>query len=135
MLALNDEIWTEMTTPEFEGITFHEVLCKSALNKLPESSAMPFSWTVNPYRGCTHACTYCFARSSHEYLEFDAGGDFDSQIVVKVNVASVLARTLVAMAATAGVQVLLSPNTVASPLPSSASVARSGTQISSVVPG
>ncbi|KXP05832.1 Rv2578c family radical SAM protein [Tsukamurella tyrosinosolvens] len=83
-----------VTTPEFEGITFHEVLCKSALNKLPESSAMPFSWTVNPYRGCTHACTYCFARSSHEYLEFDAGGDFDSQIVVKTNLVPVLKKEL-----------------------------------------
>lgn len=83
-----------VTTPEFEGVTFHEVLCKSALNKVPESSALPFSWTVNPYRGCTHACTYCFARSSHEYLEFDAGGDFDSQIVVKTNLVSVLKKEL-----------------------------------------
>ncbi|WP_040768024.1 Rv2578c family radical SAM protein [Tsukamurella sp. 1534] len=83
-----------VTTPEFEGITFHEVLCKSALNRLPESSAMPFSWTINPYRGCTHACTYCFARSSHEYLEFDAGGDFDTQIVVKTNLVSVLKKEL-----------------------------------------
>lgn len=81
-----------VTTPEFEGITFHEVLCKSALNRLPDSSAMPVSWTINPYRGCTHACTYCFARSSHEYLEFDAGADFDSQIVVKTNLVSVLRR-------------------------------------------
>ncbi|GAB3126594.1 Rv2578c family radical SAM protein [Tsukamurella serpentis] len=83
-----------VTAPEFDGITFHEVLCKSALNKLPESSAMPFTWTVNPYRGCTHACTYCFARSSHEYLEFDAGGDFDTQIVVKTNLVPVLRKEL-----------------------------------------
>lgn len=85
---------TVVTTPEFEGVTFHEVLCKSALNKLPESSAMPYKWTINPYRGCTHACTYCFARSSHEYLEFDAGSDFDSQIVVKTNLVSVLKKEL-----------------------------------------
>lgn len=45
--------------PEFAGVTFHEVLAKSALNKVPGASAMPFSWTVNPYRGCTHACAYC----------------------------------------------------------------------------
>lgn len=83
-----------VTTPEFEGITFHEVLCKSALNRVPESAALPFAWTVNPYRGCTHACTYCFARSSHEYLDFDAGGDFDSQIVVKTNLVSVLKKEL-----------------------------------------
>lgn len=48
-----------VTTPEFHGMTFHEVLAKSALNHVPASSAMPFSWTVNPYRGCSHACVYC----------------------------------------------------------------------------
>ncbi|MFK4835473.1 intein-containing Rv2578c family radical SAM protein [Microbacterium sp. ZW T2_14] len=48
-----------VTTPEFAGVTFHEVLCKSALNRVPSASAMPFDWTVNPYRGCSHACVYC----------------------------------------------------------------------------
>lgn len=81
-------------TPEFAGITFHEVLSKSALNKVPPSSSMPFEWTVNPYRGCSHACVYCFARKSHTYLDFDSGVDFDSQVVVKVNVALVLGREL-----------------------------------------
>ncbi|SDC32483.1 intein C-terminal splicing region/intein N-terminal splicing region [Actinokineospora iranica] len=46
-------------TPEFAGIVFHEVLAKSVLNKVPGSSPMPFGWTVNPYRGCSHACSYC----------------------------------------------------------------------------
>ncbi len=55
---------------------------------------MPFDWTVNPYRGCTHACAYCFARQTHTYLDLDAGRDFDSQIVVKTNVADVLALEL-----------------------------------------
>ena len=81
-------------TPEFEGITFHEVLAKSALNRVPAAARVPFNWTVNPYRGCSHACTYCFARRTHTYLDLDAGADFDSQIVVKVNVAEVLAREL-----------------------------------------
>lgn len=82
-------------TPEFAGITFHEVLAKSALNRVPgNSSALPFSWTINPYRGCSHACVMCFARQTHTYLDFDAGRDFDSEIVVKVNVAEVLAREL-----------------------------------------
>ncbi|MFC4373592.1 Rv2578c family radical SAM protein [Nocardia halotolerans] len=81
-------------TPEFEGITFHEVLCKSALNKVPEATALPFRWTINPMRGCSHACRYCFARGSHEYLGLDAGEDFDSEIVVKTNVAAVLRREL-----------------------------------------
>ena len=46
-------------TPEFAGMVFHEVEAKSALNRVPGGSAMPFGWTVNPYRGCSHACTYC----------------------------------------------------------------------------
>ncbi|MGB3371035.1 MAG: Rv2578c family radical SAM protein [Rhodococcus sp. (in: high G+C Gram-positive bacteria)] len=81
-------------TPEFEGITFHEVLCKSALNKISSDTSLPFSWTINPARGCSHACRYCFARPTHEYLDLDAGKDFDSQIVVKTNIAAVLRREL-----------------------------------------
>lgn len=81
-------------TPQFEGITFHEVLCKSALNKVPNASELPFRFTVNGYRGCSHACRYCFARPTHKYLDFDSGGDFDSQIVVKTNVVEVLRREL-----------------------------------------
>ncbi|MFI9511386.1 Rv2578c family radical SAM protein [Nocardia sp. NPDC052566] len=81
-------------TPEFEGITFHEVLCKSALNKVPAGAAVPAQWTINPMRGCSHACRYCFARPTHEYLDLDAGRDFDSQIVVKTNIAAVLRKEL-----------------------------------------
>jgi DNA repair photolyase len=79
-------------TPEFAGVTFHEVHARSALNRVPGGSPMPFAWTVNPYRGCSHGCVYCFARKSHTYLEFDAGHDFDTQIVVKTNVGSVLRK-------------------------------------------
>ena len=82
------------TTPEFAGVTFHEVLCRSALSKVPDASRMPFRWTINPYRGCVHRCRYCFARKTHEYLELDAGDDFDRQIVVKVNLVDVLRREL-----------------------------------------
>lgn len=81
-------------TPEFAGVTFHEVHAKSALNKVPEASAMPFRWTVNPMRGCLHACTYCFARPTHEYLGLGPDEDFQTQIVVKTNVAEVLAAEL-----------------------------------------
>ena len=81
-------------TPQFEGITFHEVLCKSALNKVPNAAMLPFSYTVNAYRGCSHACRYCFARPTHEYLDLDCGKDFDTQVVVKTNVADVLRREL-----------------------------------------
>ena len=83
-----------VTTPEFAGMTFHEVLAKSALNHVPGPSKMPFSWTINPYRGCSHACVYCFARGTHTYLDLDAGRDFDSQIVVKVNVVETLEKEL-----------------------------------------
>lgn len=81
-------------SPQFEGMTFHEVLCKSALNKVPAASALPFHFTVNGYRGCSHACRYCFARPTHEYLDLDCGSDFDTQVVVKTNVAEVLRREL-----------------------------------------
>ena len=77
--------------PEFAGITFYEVLAKSALNRVP--GGVPGSrlgWTVNPYRGCSHACVYCFARPTHRYLEFDDPAAFDAEVVVKVNVAEVL---------------------------------------------
>ena len=80
--------------PEFPGLTFHEVRAKTALNHVPGDSAMPFPWTINPYRGCSHMCVYCFARRTHEWLEFDSGKDFDSQIVVKTNLVDVLRREL-----------------------------------------
>ncbi|MET8956331.1 Rv2578c family radical SAM protein [Streptomyces sp. NPDC004129] len=77
-------------TPEFRGITFHEVRARSIVNRVPGASRMPFEWTVNPYRGCTHACVYCFARKTHSYLDLDTGLGFDSQIVVKVNAPELL---------------------------------------------
>ncbi|MGC4175711.1 Rv2578c family radical SAM protein [Demequina sp.] len=97
-------------TPEFAGITFHEVMSKSALNKVPAGGPMPFTWTVNPYRGCSHACVYCFARPSHQYLELDSGRDFDSQVIVKINVAEQLRREL-ARSTWAGEPVALGTNT------------------------
>nr|WP_031465711.1 Rv2578c family radical SAM protein [Sciscionella sp. SE31] len=76
--------------PEFDGITFHEVHARTVLNSVRGQGMLPFRWTVNPYRGCSHGCTYCFARRTHEYLEFDSGADFDTQVVVKVNAVEVL---------------------------------------------
>jgi len=60
-LARLNNLVRSVRTPEFDGITFHEVLAKSALNRVPGQSAMPFGWTINPYRGCSHACTYCLS--------------------------------------------------------------------------
>ncbi len=70
--------------PEAMGMRFHEVRAKSVLNRVP-TGPYGFNWTVNPYRGCSHACVYCFARPTHTYLGFGAGRDFDREIVVKVN--------------------------------------------------
>ncbi|MET9164789.1 Rv2578c family radical SAM protein [Streptomyces cellulosae] len=81
-------------TPEFRGITFHEIRARSIVNRVPGASRMPFEWTVNPYRGCSHACVYCFARKTHSYLDLDTGLGFDSQIVVKVNAPELLRHRL-----------------------------------------
>jgi len=80
--------------PEALDTRFHEIRSKTALNRVPRSSHVPFEWTVNPYRGCSHACVYCFARPTHEYLDLDAGRDFEKEIVVKVNAPEVLRREL-----------------------------------------
>ncbi|HEY4812011.1 MAG TPA: radical SAM protein [Solirubrobacteraceae bacterium] len=71
--------------PEALDMRFYEVYAKSVLNRVPAQSRMPFRWTVNPYRGCSHACTFCFARPTHRYLDFNPGRDFEREIVVKVN--------------------------------------------------
>jgi len=79
--------------PEAMGINFHEVRARSALNHVP-GSRYGFSWTVNPFRGCSHACTYCFARKTHSFLDFGPGRDFEREIVVKVNVPEMLRAEL-----------------------------------------
>lgn len=58
-LAKLNNLVRSVRTPDFAGMTFHEVLAKSALNKLPVQSQVPMEWTINPYRGCSHACAYC----------------------------------------------------------------------------
>ncbi len=82
-------------TPAFRGMEFIEVEAKSILNHVP-GNAMPFSWTINPYRGCSHACVYCFARPTHTFIDMNAGRDFETKIVVKVNAPEVLQRELAA---------------------------------------
>jgi DNA repair photolyase len=80
-------------TPHFRGIEFIEVEAKSIINHVP-GNYLPFSWTINPYRGCSHACVYCFARVTHTYMDMNAGRDFESKIVVKVNAPDLLRREL-----------------------------------------
>ena len=79
--------------PEAMGINFHEVRARSALNHVA-GGRYGFDYTINPYRGCTHACVFCFARKTHTYLDFDAGRDFEREIVVKVNVPELLRAEL-----------------------------------------
>jgi len=72
--------------------TYQEIRCRSALNR---AHGMPFfTWTLNPYRGCTHGCHYCFARKYQPHLELGAGDDFASVIFAKTNIADVLRREL-----------------------------------------
>jgi DNA repair photolyase len=72
--------------------TYQEVRCRSALNPV---KGMPFEWTLNPYRGCTHGCHYCYARRYHaEQFELGAGDQFASVIFVKTNLIDVLRREL-----------------------------------------
>jgi DNA repair photolyase len=70
---------------EFRGLEFLEVRARRVINAVPPQSRVSFRWTINAYRGCSHGCSYCFARPTHEYLNLDTGEDFDRRIVVKVN--------------------------------------------------
>ena len=70
---------------------YQEVTCRSALNPV---KGMPFNWTLNPYRGCTHGCHYCFARRYHVQFEMNTSDEFASVILVKQNIVGVLAREL-----------------------------------------
>jgi len=96
-------------SPQFAGMTFFEVHAKSILNKVPSASRLPFGWTINPYRGCSHACRYCFARNTHTYLDLGAGLDFDTKVVVKVNAPSLL-RTELAKPSWGGHHVAMGTN-------------------------
>lgn len=74
--------------PEAE-VTVYEETSKSILteNKSPD---IPFRWSLNPYRGCFHACMYCYARPTHHYLDFGSGTDFETRLVARVNAPELL---------------------------------------------
>jgi len=95
---------------ELAGLELLYVRARRAINRVPEGSRQPFRWTVNPYRGCSHACVYCFARPTHEYLGLGIGDDFDRRLVVKVNVAERVCAEL-ASPRWAGESVALGTNT------------------------
>ncbi|HZP26869.1 MAG TPA: radical SAM protein [Dehalococcoidia bacterium] len=74
-------------------LIFEEIHCKTVLNRV-SVPGMRFSWSINPYRGCQHACVYCFARGTHNYLGYDSGRDFETRIIVKINATEVLREEL-----------------------------------------
>src|SRR6187551_446712 len=74
-----------------DNARYQEVRVKSGLT---EARGMPFRWALNSYRGCTHACQYCYARKYQRHLELNAGDDFSSVIFVKTNLPDVLRREL-----------------------------------------
>lgn len=96
--------------PEALGIRFYEVNARSAINEVPKRSRMPFRYTINPYRGCTHACGYCFARPTHTYLGLNPREDFEREIVVKVNTPE-LVRAELGRRSWKGAHVALGTNT------------------------
>jgi DNA repair photolyase len=74
-----------------DAARYQEVACRSALNRV---KGMPFEWTLNPYRGCTHGCHYCYARRYQTQFELGSGDEFASIIFVKTNFVDVLRREL-----------------------------------------
>ncbi|MFO7298806.1 MAG: radical SAM protein [Actinomycetes bacterium] len=93
----------------YRGLTFHEVEARSILNRV-NAPNLPFNWTINPYRGCSHACVYCFARPTHEYLGLGIGEEFETEIVVKVNAVE-LTRAETAPGRWAGEPIAMGTNT------------------------
>jgi DNA repair photolyase len=76
-----------------ERVQFRPLACSTILNE-NANRALPFRWTINPYRGCAFGCSYCFARYTHAYLGHNDPGSFESRIYVKFQAAQVLAETL-----------------------------------------
>ncbi|MDP8975380.1 MAG: radical SAM protein [Actinomycetota bacterium] len=95
---------------EYRGLEFLHVNARRIINEVPAASRMPFRYTINAYRGCSHACNYCFARPTHEYLGLGTGEDFDTKLVVKVNAVERVQAELAA-ARWAGEHIAMGTNT------------------------
>jgi len=79
--------------PERVKLEVYEDATREILSR-NDSPDLPFRWSVNPYRGCFHACAYCYARPTHEYWGFGAGTDFESKIMIKPSAPDLLRRGL-----------------------------------------
>jgi len=85
--------YTVRDEPEKDGITYFEEEARSILTK-NDSPDVGFRYSINPYRGCTHGCIYCYARPTHEYLDLGMGTDFERKIVVKRNAVELLKKEI-----------------------------------------
>jgi DNA repair photolyase len=79
---------------EGHGVEYFTLAAKSLLNRCVSNRSMPFTWTINPYRGCEFACKYCYARYTHEFMEMRDGVDFEQKIYVKQHAAALLRHDL-----------------------------------------
>jgi DNA repair photolyase len=79
---------------EGHNVEYFTLPAKSLLNRCTSGRGMPFTWTINPYRGCEFACKYCYARYTHEFMEMRDGIEFERKIYVKQHTAELLRRDL-----------------------------------------
>jgi DNA repair photolyase len=79
---------------EGHNVEYFTLPAKSLLNRCVSGRQMPFTWTINPYRGCEFACKYCYARYTHEFMEMRDGADFEQKIYVKQHAAGLLRHDL-----------------------------------------
>jgi DNA repair photolyase len=79
---------------EGHNIEYFTLPAKSLLNRCVSNRQMPFTWTINPYRGCEFACKYCYARYTHEFMEMRDGIEFERKIYVKQHAAGLLRHDL-----------------------------------------
>jgi len=79
---------------EGHNVEYFTLPTKSLLNRCVSNRAMPFTWTINPYRGCEFGCRYCYARYTHEFMEMRDGMEFEQKIYVKQHAAARLRHEL-----------------------------------------
>ena len=79
---------------EGHNVEYFTLPSKSLLNRCVSNRALPFTWTINPYRGCEFACKYCYARYTHEFMEMRDGLEFERNIYVKQHAAELLRQEL-----------------------------------------
>ncbi|MFT3685683.1 MAG: hypothetical protein QM783_12280 [Phycisphaerales bacterium] len=99
--VLGEELDRQMVEHEGDDGTLRKVERKvffdktqTIINRVAQTSDVPFDWTLNPYRGCEHGCIYCFARPYHEFLGFSCGLDFETKLMAKPDAPKLLRQEL-----------------------------------------